>query len=439
MKAFRVNRIIILVVICAALLFSASSTLGQSNVDRRVEIPSSPNPVGSGARTLGMAGAFIAVADDATAASSNPGGLIQLEYPEASVVVDYVHGSGGNTLERSGWESDPVDEVSLNYLSVAYPFERLGRNMIVSLNYQHLYNFNGNWKFESNPIEGRLRTEFEQDGALYALGLAYCVQITPDFSAGMTINYWGDFLYKNGWEKNNTTRSELTIVTKTGALEIDKKNTFSFEGWNANLGFLWRISERWTLGGVFKSPFTADIDCTTKYRRTWISSAGVDEYMDEVDYREELDMPMSYGVGIAYRHSDNLTISADIHRTHWEDFIYRLQDGRETSPVTTRSLDESDIDPTIWLRLGAEYLHIRDTLCIPFRAGVFYDPAPGDGSPDDYFGFSLGTGLAYKRWIFDIAYQYRFGNDVGASTLSKYNFSRDVREHTVYTSLIVHF
>ena len=44
----------------------------------RVEIPSSPNPVGSGARALGMGGAFIAIADDATAASWNPGGLIQL-------------------------------------------------------------------------------------------------------------------------------------------------------------------------------------------------------------------------------------------------------------------------------------------------------------------------------------------------------------------------
>jgi hypothetical protein len=35
----------------------------------------SPNPVGSGARALGF-GAFIAVADDATAASWNPGGLV---------------------------------------------------------------------------------------------------------------------------------------------------------------------------------------------------------------------------------------------------------------------------------------------------------------------------------------------------------------------------
>ena len=50
------------------------------------DIPTSFNPVGSGARALGMGGAFIAVADDATAASWNPGGLIHLENPEVSMV-----------------------------------------------------------------------------------------------------------------------------------------------------------------------------------------------------------------------------------------------------------------------------------------------------------------------------------------------------------------
>ncbi|MCK5503985.1 MAG: hypothetical protein KAJ10_02425, partial [Thermodesulfovibrionia bacterium] len=56
-----------------------------------VEISSSLNPVGSGARATGMGGAFIGVADDATAASWNPAGLIQLEKPEISAVYSYFH------------------------------------------------------------------------------------------------------------------------------------------------------------------------------------------------------------------------------------------------------------------------------------------------------------------------------------------------------------
>jgi hypothetical protein len=49
----------------------------------------SPSPVGSGARAQGQGLAFIAVADDATAASHNPGGLLQVVEPEASIVGSY--------------------------------------------------------------------------------------------------------------------------------------------------------------------------------------------------------------------------------------------------------------------------------------------------------------------------------------------------------------
>ena len=115
-----------------------ASTIGQS-----VGIASSPNPVGSGARAVGMGGAFIAIADDATAASWNPGGLIQLETPELSIV-----GAQDFRSEAFSSSSNPeinsttrTKELNLNYLSATYPFNFLKKNMIVSLNYQRLYEF----------------------------------------------------------------------------------------------------------------------------------------------------------------------------------------------------------------------------------------------------------------------------------------------------------
>ncbi len=413
----------------------------------RVEILSSPNPVGSGARALGMGGAFIAVADDATAASWNPGGLIQLEKPEMSVVLGYTRraekNSFGNNPEASRTET--VDEASLNYLSAAYPFSLLGRNMIVSLNYQHQYDFNRDWDFifNSSPLFPETsRYNYEQDGELYALGLAYCAQITRAFSVGLTVNYWGDFLFENQWEQKYTWKGDIDIVGLAGSMEIGSKDTYSFEGWNANLGFRWKISGKWTLGGVLKTPFTADIEHGMElWNSVHFPQSPIDNMEDAIEatYSEELDMPLSYGVGLAYRHSKAFTISADVYRTHWDDFESRGEDGAGTSPISGKPLKDSDIDPTIQLRLGAEYLIITPKVKIPLRAGLFYDPAPAEGAPDDYYGFSLGSGLVYERFVFDIAYQYRFGNDVGASALQNLDFSQDVREHTVYTSMIVHF
>jgi len=205
---------------------------------------------------------------------------------------------------------------------------------------------------------------------------------------------------------------------------------------------LWNITNKLTLGAVLKTPFGADL----KHESTFTSSLCYPEHPEANSSNsissiedEKLDMPMSYGIGIAYRFSDQFTLSADVYRTAWDDFILTDAQGNKNSPITGKPVSESDIGPTHQVRSGGEYLFITPTYIIPLRVGAFYDPAPAEGSPDDYFGFSLGSGIAYGRFIFDIAYQYRFGNNVGTSILKNLDFSQDVEEHTVYSSVIIHF
>jgi long-subunit fatty acid transport protein len=414
---------------------------------QRIEIPSSPNPVGSGARALGMGGAFIAVADDATAASWNPGGLIQLERPEVSVVGAGFDRTEDNTFgtnpEASGSQS--ISEGRINYLSLAYPFRLFGHNMIVSANYQHLYDFNREWDFllnrESSSLSTTESVDYVQEGDLSAYGLAYCVQIVLSLSFGFTLNFWEDGIYDNEWEQRTHQKGSGTLAGWDLAFETEIFDRYSFSGFNANLGLLWRLGERLTIGAVVKTPFEADL----KHESSFSSALRFPEFpeIDQEDATssvtdEELDMPLSYGIGLAYRFSDNFTASLDVYRTEWDDFVLTDEDGNETSPITGTSVSESDVEPTHQVRLGAEYLFIGTRYVVPLRAGVFYDPAPADGNPDDYYGFSLGTGLAVGRFIFDIAYQYRFGNDVSTHVLKGFDFSQDVEEHTVYGSFILH-
>ncbi len=87
MKRFHICALVVLVAQFG--LFTGATQA--STIFQQTGISSSPNPVGSGARAMGMGGAFIGIADDATAASWNPAGLIQLETPEVSIVGDYSH------------------------------------------------------------------------------------------------------------------------------------------------------------------------------------------------------------------------------------------------------------------------------------------------------------------------------------------------------------
>jgi len=434
---------------CGFVLLSGLTgpTFAQVPIEQ-VNIPSSPNPVGSGARALGMGGAFIAVADDATAASWNPGGLIQLERPEISGVGAYFHRTEDNTFgtspEASGTQS--VDLTRVNYLSASYPFKLWGCNMIVSGNYQSLYDFTREWKFSqavsSALLSANQNLGHETEGSLSALGFAYAVQVTPKLSFGITLNFWEDSLYDNGWEEKRSQNGTGTLSGFPVNYAFSRFDKYSFSGFNVNLGALWNVTDKITLGAVFKTPFRADLrhELTSSSTVTFPTAPGSNT-SSSVSFvsDEKLEMPMSYGIGIAYRFSDSFTASLDVYRTEWDDFELTDAAGNTISPITGLPTSVSDISPTHQVRLGAEYLFIQPKYVIPVRAGVFYDPAPASGSPDDFYGFTVGTGIGIGRFIFDIAYQYRFGKDVGKSTLPDLNFSQDVDEHTVYASIIIHF
>jgi hypothetical protein len=205
-----------------------------------------------------MGGAFIAIADDATAASWNPGGLIQLESPEMSVVGAYFYRTEDNTFgtnpEASGSES--VSNSRINYLSAAYPFTLWNHNMIVSVNYQNLFDFTREWKFPLNLASGTFSlnqtVDYEQEGDLSAMGIAYCIQVAPNFSLGITINIWEDGLaYDNEWEQETIQTGSGTFVGNDFTFESRSFDQYSFEGTNVNLGFLWHLNSKLTLGTFY--------------------------------------------------------------------------------------------------------------------------------------------------------------------------------------------
>jgi len=387
-----------------------------------------------------------------------------LDFREISAVGNYFHRIEDNTFEKNS-EADGAETVSvedLNYFSATYPFLFLDKyKMLFSLNYQYLYEFNRDWQLpwnesSTNPDNTISSTtvseiDYRQTGKLSALGLAYCVRPKEwPVSLGFTLNLWDNDLFNNQWDERyyETIRETIRTVDSPDGIideyEYIRTDRYAFSGFNANLGFLWDVWEkeekRLTIGGVVKLPFTADLRHEWTEKETGVNN---DEPASQAK-DEKLDMPMSYGIGISYKVSDHLLVAADFYRTEWDDFILRDWEGNEKSPITNKPPDESDVSPTHQVRLGSEYIFDKQKEGMEYgfsiRGGVFYDPAPASGSPDDWYGFSLGFGIEKRNlFLFDVAYQYRFGNDVGESMLQGVDFSQDIKEHTVYASLIVHF
>jgi len=422
-------------------------TIGQS-----VGIASSPNPVGSGARAVGMGGAFIAIADDATAASWNPAGLTQLETPELSLVGAQVFrsedfSSSSNPEINS---SSHTEELDINYFSVSYPFNFLNKNMVISLNYQRLYDFNRRLDYHletSIPpvsLENKQSRSYEQDGYLGALGLAYAVDIMPAISLGVTFNVWtGQLGWQNGWEENYTNHSVTTMgLTKNIEDSHITEKYSNLRGVNLNLGLLWNVNQHLTAGAVLKTPFSARLD--HQYTDDWIQLDGKGNIKNSshisISDEIKLQMPLSYGIGFAWRFSDQFTIDLDVYRTHWSKYILTDGQGNKMSPINALPESMSDIRDTTQIRMGGEYLFVfsEKNMVVPLRAGLFYDPEPSQGGVKDFYGFTIGSGIAYKGFVFDVAYQLRWGRNLDTGNLIATS-EADIMEHTILASLIIHF
>lgn len=439
-----------------AVLLQATSPVYSSAED--VAFSSSMNPVGSGARAAGMGGAFIAVADDATAASWNPAGLINLEKPEVSFVYSYFNRSqtyhSGFHSEMSGSRSE-MDANDINFASLAVPFKLFDRNMIITLNYQQLYDMNKDvlFNFSFDPgVPGTITGpyHFSQKGSIGALSPAFALQILPELYLGTTINIWDGINGTSQW--NNSSK----YVWSGGGLsgETVERQQFSFSGLNANFGLLYTLNGKYSLGMVYKTPFEARV---TKETTGYTIFAGTEFPATPVKEDLEYSMPASYGIGLAYRHSDRLTVSLDVYRTEWSNFkITNKTKGSTLNPISNVDISKGRPKDTTQVRIGAEYLFIGDKTVIPVRGGMFYDPEPGmvltrakdpaavvDDSLwasrlNDYFGFSVGTGIAVDSIAFDVSYQYRFGNR-SSNDSNLLNTTMDTTQHTIMTSLIYHF
>ena len=413
-------------------------------VAQQVEISSSLNPVGSGARALGMGGAFIGVADDATAASWNPAGLARLEKPEFSAAFGYFSRSqnydSSSHPELNGENGMGMDASGLNYASYVYPFVGFGRNMVLSLNYQRMFDMNKDLNFTFNWEQGggdtlKDQVRFTQKGYLSTITPAIAIQIIPELYLGVAVNIWNDLLGTCSWEQTYHS-SGIGSVGGVGVTDaVLGRSKFVFSGVNANMGFLLNLS-KFTIGGVFKSPFTARVDHTgtSAQSGTAIPAAFVATTNETI----QMEMPMSYGLGVAYRHNDSWTLGLDIYQTRWSDFLIRSADGSEINPITTKPLSQGRLPDTTQVRLGSEYLLVSGKSVFPLRAGIFYDPEPGAHGVDDFFGFSIGSGYSYKDYSFDLAYQFRKGNAV-TGDIPLDGVSTTITEHTLLASLIYRY
>ncbi|MDD3276910.1 MAG: outer membrane protein transport protein, partial [Kiritimatiellales bacterium] len=315
-----------------------------------------PLPTGSGARALGQAGAFTAVADDATAASWNPAGLTQLETSEFSAVYRFSAREDSHHSKTSDLETgkDCYNSSELNYASAVYPFLLNDQNAVFSMNYQETYDFTYAFtaQFRGDSQQSILSTtnqtfhksttnqyddanqsitvisdittetasqiqqllsssllsgiDFRQSGTIDAISPAFAVELTPRFSLGVTVNF-----YTDGASRGNPIESTLVAEyegTSSSVAEVtDVRNSTTLVDWTGLIhgGDPADPVDFPVSGTVGPIPF-ADTNVNTQ----------TDIYTVEGIYREKNQTEQFYGfnatLGALWTATDRLTLGATV-------------------------------------------------------------------------------------------------------------------------------
>jgi hypothetical protein len=378
--------------------------------------------LGSGARAFGMGGAFLARADDATAASWNPAGLSYLRRPEFSIV-------GARTSFARGAFGQPADDrlsgYTPDFVAVTYPLQ----SGSIQVSYQRVFSFRGTREIERSPRT--FRTEGRGGFDVIALGSGWRVGRT--LRIGGTVNGWF-----NGYSQRRLRRAP-GLDTELD-LDYDLKS-----GINFNLGAIWTPVESLNVGVVGKTPFTAILNLRRFRRDTRFNNNEVTVTENRAERSDVLlDLPGAVGVGLSWRPTNPLTFSADYTRTFWSQgrirnfFILNqtFAGSDPPAPLDYRelpypTLEDPDQTDTEQIRLGMEAVAIAGRVRVPFRAGLFWDrqyfraDSP-TGAPPRFEGFTLGTGISIGPVLLDVAYLRERGRFVPADEpgLVRTRFSR---------------
>lgn len=380
-----------------------------------------------GARSLGLGGAFVALADDATAAWANPAGLIQIGTPEVSVEGRYWSystpfvaggrirgeptGLGLDTNPGLRTETSEFDTTGLAFLSFVYPKNRwsvaLYRHVLANLETES----ETEGLFSDTP-EGEPFRFLDQSNRTLLEAISYGIsgayRVTDNFSLGLSLVYYHTTLEIQSelylWDDLNDPAGSGTSYLPErfvfGQTLFGEEGTFGLSA-----GLLWRFAPRWSLGGRYRQG--PRVTLSGVGRIGFFTDTGFPPgSVIELEFVEQADLPDNYGLGFAYRAVDGrLAVSFEWDRVTYSDTLESLE------------IDDQTIDDADQIHLGGEWAFLNTKPLLAVRVGAWYDPdhqtrtneraddftrallQPGE----DELHFSVGLGVALESFQIDLA------------------------------------
>ncbi|MEW5799826.1 MAG: hypothetical protein AB1728_12560, partial [Bacteroidota bacterium] len=329
------------------------------------------NLTGAGARAEGFGGAFIGLADDATAVVWNPAGLAQLEKTEGSIVTRFINQSASIDVrfDRSLNEDISQGHFTLNFASLALPLSLGETKIVAAVAFQRQVDFYANHKSENRGIDFsgvyRITNRIKNTGGINTITPAVSVKLAPYVLLGISANIWLGSLESN--ETYADTRYGTNKYVETAdysGFNLVFGGMVDFEGMKSAIPL--------KVGVTLRTPFTltGDGDWNVAEQFPNLDETGTFTVNENIPYTEKTNMPFMLGLGASYRIGDNFTFAADFETRNYGDKATKTD---YSSPNYGNFSEENKISQSgknlTELRFGGEYLLVFDSGVIPARLG----------------------------------------------------------------------
>jgi long-chain fatty acid transport protein len=260
-----------------------------------------------GARSLAMGASFLGLADDATAAASNPAGLTILTKPEVSAHFRYSSFDleAPDTVLGIGTETFTDEVGSPSFLSFVYPW----RSAAASVYYQRSSNFRSHSFFDGESLTtgGGLQRydQVETKFGVEIFGAAAAFKLGPKVSIGGSAQ---------ASRVSLDSVLQFTFPTVIGLTQATLAPNASATKFTWNAGFLVTPIRKLSLGGVYKKGAKAEFPEELLITLT----SGTDTLeLDSIPTAVPINVPDVFGGGLAIRATESWTILADVLRIRY--------------------------------------------------------------------------------------------------------------------------
>jgi long-chain fatty acid transport protein len=351
-----------------------------------------------GTRAFGMGGAYVGLADDATAIYWNPAGLAGQQNGFNLFMTD--------VIPTATYKYDPavIDAatVSNHYISPNFFANyNLGR-LTLGLGAYVPAGLGAEWEGEDLAAFGG-DFEWMSKIGVFNISPAAAYQVNEAVALGAAVNiYYGMMDMKRGMDAD-----------ENGALDAQYEESSTGFGYGVSLSALWHARKCLDVGITYRTKTTVAFEGTAK------NSAFAAFNAEETDFERDLAWPMWLGVGVAAHPMDNLTVTVDVQYSQWSDTEEEIVTDY-LDPTWDSQIDQQDKnimvldwEDAIQYRLGAEYMATEE---LAVRAGYYNDPAP---APDETLNilfpsssnhaFTGGLGYNLNQLTFDFGIEYLLG------------------------------